>query len=226
MNNESWEEDDLSTPEFAEQREQMIQRQILRRGITDLRVLEALRRVPRHEFMPQRFQAMAYEDSPVPIGYDQTISQPYIVAFILEQLQLQGIESVLEIGTGSGYQAALLSHLCDEVSSIEIIPELAQRAEELLDRLGFANVTVHCGDGYVGWPGPTSFDRIIISAAPNHVPERLLEQLAPNGIMILPLGDENQKLVIITKDESGVISRRDSVAVKFVPMTGLIDSVN
>lgn len=226
MNKASWEDDDLNAPEFFTEREEMVRRQIMRRGITDVRVLEALRHVPRHEFVPERFQAMAYDDSPVPIGYDQTVSQPYIVAFMLEQLQLQGIESVLEVGTGSGYQAALLAHLSDEVFTLEIIPELAHRAEKLLERLGFGNVIVHCGDGYVGWPAPTYFDRIIVSAAPNHVPERLLEQLAPNGIMVLPLGDENQRLVIITKDESGAIARRESVAVKFVPMTGLINSVN
>jgi len=226
MNTESWEEDDLSAPEFSAQREQMVQRQIIWRDITDVRLLEALRQVPRHEFVPERFYPSAYEDSPVPIGFGQTVSQPYIVAFMLERLQLRGLESVLEVGTGSGYQAALLAHLCDEVYSLEIIPELAHRAENLLERLGFTNVSVHCGDGYLGWPAPTYFDRIIVSAAPNHVPERLLEQLAPNGIMILPLGEEEQRLMIITKDDEGAIMRQESVAVKFVPMTGLIDSVN
>jgi protein-L-isoaspartate(D-aspartate) O-methyltransferase len=226
MNTESWEEDDLSGPEFSEQREHMVQRQIIRRGIADVRLLEALRQVPRHEFVSQRFRVVAYEDSPVPIGFGQTVSQPYIVAFMLERLQLRGLESVLEVGAGSGYQAALLAHLCEEVYSLEIIPELAHRAQALLERLGFMNVTVRCGDGYLGWPAPRSFDRIIVSAAPNHVPERLLEQLAPNGIMILPLGDEDQRLMIVTKDELGAVTREESVAVKFVPMTGLIGSVN
>ncbi len=226
MNTESWEEDDLSAPEFSAQREQMVQRQIIRRGISDVRVLEALRQVPRHLFVPERFQANAYDDSPAPIGHEQTVSQPYIVAFMLEQLDLRGFENVLEVGAGSGYQAALLAHLCDKVHSLEIIPELAARAENLLGRLGFTNVRVRCGDGYLGCPDAAPFDRIIVSAAPNHVPERLVEQLAPNGIMILPLGEEEQRLLIITKDESGKISRHESVAVKFVPMTGLIDSVN
>ncbi len=226
MNTNWWEEDDLSGTEFSVQREQMVQRQIERRGITDVRLLEAMRQVPRHLFVPERFQAVAYEDNPVPIGYEQTVSQPYIVAFMLEQLQLQGLESVLEVGTGSGYQAALLAHLCEKVYSVEIIPELAHRAEQLLERLGFTNVVVHCGDGYLGWPAPKAFDRIIVAAAPSHVPERLTEQLAPNGKMILPLGAQDQRLVIISKDGSGQIARRDSVAVKFVPMTGLINSVN
>ncbi|MEK7727176.1 MAG: protein-L-isoaspartate(D-aspartate) O-methyltransferase, partial [candidate division KSB1 bacterium] len=173
-----------------------------------------------------RYFANAYADSPVPIGFGQTVSQPYIVAFMLERLQLRGIERVLEIGCGSGYEAALLANLCEEVYSLEIIPELAARAENVLGRLVYSNVRVHCGDGYLGWVEAAPFDRIIVSAAPNHVPERLLEQLAANGMMILPLGEEQQRLVIITKDEHGKISRHESVAVKFVPMTGLIGSVN
>ncbi len=226
MNTESWEDDELSAPEFSAQREEMVQRQIERRGLTDARVLEALRQVPRHEFVPERFAAHAYEDSPVPIGFGQTVSQPYIVAFMLQHLQLRGIERVLEIGCGSGYEAALLANLCEEVYSLEIIPELASRAENVLGRLGYVNVRVHCGDGYLGWSEAAPFDRIIVSAAPNHVPERLLEQLAPNGVMILPLGEDEQRLVIITKDEHGKVSRHDSVPVRFVPMTGLIGSVN
>lgn len=226
MNTDSWEEDDLSAPEFSAQREEMVRRQIERRGMQDVRVLEALRQVPRHEFVPERFAAHAYEDSPAPIGFGQTISQPYIVALMLERLQLRGIERVLEIGSGSGYEAALLANLCEQVFSLEIIPELASRAENVLERLGYSNVRVRCGDGYLGWAEAAPFDRIIVSAAPNHVPERLLEQLAPNGVMILPLGEEDQRLVIITKDEEGTITRRNSVAVKFVPMTGLIGSVN
>lgn len=226
MTTESWEDDDLSTPEFSGQREEMVQRQIERRGISDVRVLEALRQVPRHEFVPERFIANAYEDSPVPIGFGQTVSQPYIVALMLERLQLRGIERVLEIGCGSGYEAALLANLCEEVFSLEIIPELASRAENVLTRLGYSNAHVRCGDGYLGWAEAAPFDRIIVSAAPNHVPERLLEQLAPNGVMILPLGEEEQRLVLLTKDEHGKISREDSVPVRFVPMTGLVRSVN
>lgn len=226
MNTESWEDDELSTPEFSGQREEMVQRQIVRRGIVDVRVLEALRQVPRHAFVPERHVAHAYDDSPVPIGFGQTVSQPYIVAFMLERLQLRGIERVLEIGCGSGYEAALLANLCEEVYSLEIIPQLAAHAESVLTRLGYFNAHVRCGDGYLGVSEHAPFDRIIVSAAPNHVPERLLEQLAPHGVMILPLGEDEQRLVLFTKDEHGKISREDSVPVRFVPMTGLVRSVN
>ncbi len=226
MNTPWWDENDLNDDEFAGNRRQMVAHQIERRGIRDQRVLEAMRHVPRHLFVPERFQALAYDDSPVPIGFDQTISQPYIVAFMINALQLRGVEKVLEIGAGSGYQAALLSFLADEVYSIEIISELSARAAQLIAELNYANVHLRHGDGYVGWPEVSPFDRIILAAAPNHVPEMLLEQLAPGGRMILPLGEKDQRLVIITKDEEGKINRIESAGVKFVPMTGLAGSTN
>jgi protein-L-isoaspartate(D-aspartate) O-methyltransferase len=226
MNIPWWEENDLSDEEFAEKRRHMVAHQIERRGIREQRLLEAMRHVPRHLFVPERFQETAYDDSPVPIGFDQTISQPYIVAFMIEALQLVGIERVLEIGTGSGYQAALLSFLCHEVYSIEIIPELSLRAAQLIKELDYANVHLRHGDGYVGWSEAAPFDRIILAAAPNHVPEMLVKQLAPGGRMILPLGERDQRLLLVSKDVAGGITRTESVGVKFVPMTGLAGSIN
>jgi len=221
-----WEEASDSDAEFSARRSQMVAQQIERRGVRDARILEAMRTVPRHRFVPERFQAVAYDDSPIAIGFEQTISQPYILAYMLDALKLTGIEKVLEIGTGSGYEAALLSHLCDEVFSIEIIPELATRAEKIIQELGYANVHIRCGDGYKGWPEEATFHRIILSAAPNHVPALLLDQLAPEGSMILPLGDLDQRLVHIRKDAEGNTERTELLPVKFVPMTGLAASVN
>lgn len=221
-----WEENDLSDDEFAEKRRRMVTQQIERRGIRDQRLLEAMRHVPRHLFVPERFQATAYEDNPVPLGFDQTVSQPYIVAFMIDALQLTGMEKILEIGTGSGYQAALLSFLCYEVFSVEIIPELSARAAQLIKAWEFGRVHLRSGDGYVGWPEAAPFDRIILAAAPNHIPERLVEQLALGGRMILPLGDKDQRLVLLVKDAEGRIHRTESVGVKFVPMTGLAGSTN
>jgi len=226
MNTPWWEENDLSDDEFAGKRRRMVAQQIERRGIRDQRLLEAMRHVPRHLFVPERFQATAYEDSPVPLGFDQTVSQPYIVAFMLDALQLTGMEKVLEIGTGSGYQAALLSFLCHEIYSVEIIPELSARAAQLIKEWEYDSVHLRNGDGYVGWPEAAPFDRIILAAAPNHIPEMLIEQLASGGRMILPLGDKDQRLIILTKDAEGRIHRTESVGVKFVPMTGLAGSTN
>lgn len=224
--NKWWEEDPESEAQFAERREQMVARQIERRGIRDPRILEAMRTVPRHLFVPEQFRGNAYDDSPILIGFEQTISQPFIVAYMLDALKLTGIESVLEIGTGSGYEAALLSFLCQEVYSVEIIPELADRASELLQALSLFNTKVHCSDGYKGWPAHAPFDRIIVSAAPTHVPQTLVEQMSPNGIMILPLGDQEQRLVLITRDAEGKTCRNNTVKVKFVPMTGIASTVN
>jgi len=226
MNRPWWEEDDLPDDEFAEKRRRMVLHQIERRGIREPRLLEAMRQVPRHLFVPARFQDVAYDDNPVPLGFEQTVSQPYIVAFMLHALQFSGVESVLEIGTGSGYQAALLSFLCHQVYSLEIIPELSARAAQLLKQLDYANVSLRTGDGYVGWPEAAPFDRIIVAAAPLHIPEMLVEQLAPHGRMILPLGDKDQRLALVAKDGAGEVSRTESVGVKFVPMTGLAASTN
>jgi protein-L-isoaspartate(D-aspartate) O-methyltransferase len=204
---------------FAKARERMVVEQIEARGVSDPRVLAALRAVPRHEFVPAEQRAHAYEDRPLPIGEGQTISQPYIVAVMTELLRLEGDERVLEIGTGSGYQAAVLARLAREVYTIEIVPELARRAEADLRRLGFANVRVRTGDGYRGWPEHAPFDAIIATAAPEHVPQPLVDQLAVGGRLVLPVGDVFQDLVLVTRDETGVREER-LLGVRFVPMTG------
>jgi len=205
--------------DFAEARERMVREQIEARGVRDPRVLAALRTIPRHEFVPPAQRDHAYEDRPLSIGEGQTISQPYIVAVMTELLELDGSEKVLEIGTGSGYQAAVLGRLAREVYSIEIVPELASRAQADLARLGYANVHVRHGDGYRGWPEHAPFDAVIVTAAPGHVPEPLVEQLAVGGRMVLPVGDVFQELVLVTRGEEGVRQER-LLGVRFVPMTG------
>jgi protein-L-isoaspartate(D-aspartate) O-methyltransferase len=208
-----------SEQSFADARERMVEEQIAGRGVRDPRVLAAMREVPRHEFVPVDQRSHAYEDRPLPIGHGQTISQPYIVAVMTELLELEGEEKVLEIGTGSGYQAALLGRLAREVYTIEIVPELARRAGADLARLGFANVHARQGDGYRGWPEHAPFDAIIVTAAPEQVPKPLVEQLAVGGRMVLPVGDVFQDLVLVTRDERGVRQER-LLGVRFVPMTG------
>jgi protein-L-isoaspartate(D-aspartate) O-methyltransferase len=197
----------------------MVNEQIGGRGLRDPAVIEAMRDVPRHEFVPRELEARAYEDRPLPIGYGQTISQPYIVAFMSEALELRGGERVLEIGTGSGYQAAVLARLAGEVYSIEIVPELAESARATLQRLGCERVHVRTGDGYRGWPEAAPFDAIILTAAPEHVPQPLLDQLAVGGRMVLPLGEHDQDLVRLRKTAEG-IARETLIPVRFVPMTG------
>jgi protein-L-isoaspartate(D-aspartate) O-methyltransferase len=226
MNWQWWEENPLSEAEYAAKRLRMVTTQIERRGIRDRRVIEAIREVPRHLFVPERFRFMSYDDSPVPIGFEQTISQPYIVAYMLQALKLTGIEKVLEIGSGSGYQSALLARLCEKVYSVEIIQELATRAEAIIEQLGLSNVKIRCGDGYLGWPKAGLFDRVVVSAAPGQVPQPLVEQLQPGGRMILPLGDFDQRLLLIHKTATNRIFRRKLVPVKFVPMTGLAEKIN
>lgn len=200
-------------------RELMVQQQIAARGVRNERVLTAMRRVPRHLFVPPGMQPYAYLDSPLPIGHEQTISQPYIVAFMTEALRLEQDDRVLEVGTGSGYQAAVLSVLVWKVYSIEIVEPLATEAAERLQRLGYANVTVREGDGYRGWPGEAPFDAIMVTAAPDHVPKPLLDQLAPGGRLILPVGDQYQTLMRITHTAKG-FKREKLLPVRFVPMTG------
>lgn len=209
------------TPEDAYKaaRLRMVETQIRARGVKDERVLKALETVPRHRFVPEHLWEEAYADEPLPIGFGQTISQPYVVAYMTEQLRLQEDEKVLEIGTGSGYQAAVLAELAREVYTIEIVPELGRRAEKVLKELGYENVRVRIGDGYRGWPEAAPFDAIIVTAAPDHVPQPLLEQLKIGGRMILPLGDFYQDLVLITKTEKGIKKER-KIPVRFVPMTG------
>jgi len=211
--------DGATDRDLADERERMVTSQIEARGVRDPRLLRALRAIPRHEFVPPEQRTHAYEDRPLPIGEGQTISQPYIVAVMTELLELDGSEKVLEIGTGSGYQAAVLSMLAREVYSIEIVPELARRAAADLARLGYANVHVRHGDGYRGWPEEAPFDAIIVTAAPGHVPEPLVEQLAIGGRMVLPVGDVSQDLVLVTRSEDGVRQER-LLGVRFVPMTG------
>jgi protein-L-isoaspartate(D-aspartate) O-methyltransferase len=204
---------------FAASRAAMVREQIEARGVRDARVLAALRRVPRHEFVPVELRESAYEDRPLPIGEGQTISQPYIVAIMSALLQLDGSERVLEIGTGSGYQAAVLGELAREVYSIEIVEPLAQRAARDLARLGYSNVTVKAGDGYRGWPEFAPFDAVIVTAAPDHVPQPLIDQLAVGGRMVIPVGSWAQELILITRDERGIHEER-MIGVRFVPMTG------
>jgi len=204
---------------YTKARERMVERQIEARGVKDKLVLKALRKVPRHELVPERHRALSYSDQPLPIGEQQTISQPYIVAYMTERLKLKGGEKVLEVGTGSGYQAAVLAEICKEVYTIEIIKTLAERAEKDLKRLGYKNIFVKAGDGYRGWPDKAPFDAIIVTAAPDHVPQPLVKQLAVGGRLIIPVGDFFQELILITRDKDGVQQKR-LIGVRFVPMTG------
>jgi protein-L-isoaspartate(D-aspartate) O-methyltransferase len=202
-------------------RHAMVKNQIIARGVKDQHVLDAMMKVPRHLFMPENDVRHAYADEPQPIGKGQTISQPYIVAFMTEQLKVDKNSRVLEIGTGSGYQAAVLSEIVDSVFTIEIIPELAKKAEILLRELHFDNVVVRQGDGYNGWPEKKPFDAIIVTAAPPNIPQPLLQQLKIGGRMVLPVGEYLQELVIVKKSDSG-IDMESVLPVRFVPMTGKI----
>ena len=206
----------------AERRARMVETQIVARGVRDPRVLQVMREVPRHLFVDAAHQSQAYEDHPLPIAGNQTISQPYIVALMTELLELQPEDRVLEIGTGSGYQSAVLSRLAREVYSIEIVPELAHASAERLRKLGFQNVTVREGDGYRGWPDHAPFDGIVVTAAPPRIPEPLLDQLAPGGRMVIPVGDFFQELKVFSKDKNGKVTEKDILPVRFVPMTGEI----
>jgi len=205
----------------AGRREAMVREQIQARGVRDPRVLEALRAVPRHRFVPDELARSAYEDSPLPIGEGQTISQPYIVGLMTELLAPTPGQRVLEIGTGSGYQAAVLSGLVREVFSIEIKEPLYRRATEILRRLGYANVRTRLADGYFGWPGEPPFDGIIITAAVDHVPPPLLAQLKDGSRLVMPLGNPYgvQSLVVVTR-EGGEYRVRHVLGVLFVPLTG------
>jgi protein-L-isoaspartate(D-aspartate) O-methyltransferase len=201
------------------EREHMVDTQIAARGVKDRRVLEAMRTVPRHEFVRETERALAYDDYPLPIGYDQTISQPYVVALMTELLAPKAQDRVLEIGTGSGYQAAVLSRLVREVYTIEIVEPLAEEAEHTLHRLGYRNVHVRAGDGYRGWPEAAPFEGIVVTAAPPRIPEPLKEQLALGGHLVVPVGNEDQELRVLTRTELG-FEERVVLPVRFVPMTG------
>jgi protein-L-isoaspartate(D-aspartate) O-methyltransferase len=207
----------------AARRARMVETQIVSRGVRDPRVLAAMREVPRHLFVESSERPRAYDDTPLPIAGNQTISQPYIVALMTELLDLQPQERVLEIGTGSGYQSAVLSRLCREVYSIEIVPELAGGAAARLTELGYRNVAVREGDGYRGWPEHAPFDGIIVTAAPERIPQPLLEQLALGGRMVIPVGGFFQELKVFRKDAAGRITEQAILPVRFVPMTGEVE---
>ena len=208
-----------SADDYAEMRWRMVEDQIISRGIRDSAVINAMLRIPRHEFVPPESRESAYGDSPVPIGRGQTISQPYIVALMSEVLRPAPGRKVLEVGTGSGYQTAILAETGAEVYTIEIIPELAERTRGLLEKLGYTDIHFRVGDGYAGWEENAPYDGIIVTAAPGDVPEALVSQLKEGGRMVIPVGGENQELLLIEKSEKGV-SYRKVTSVRFVPMTG------
>jgi protein-L-isoaspartate(D-aspartate) O-methyltransferase len=202
-------------------REAMVKTQLAGAGITDPDVLQAMRDVPRHEFVPPALQPYAYADGPLPIGHGQTISQPFIVAYMTQALDLSPTDTVLEVGTGSGYQAAILGKLAKEVYTIEIVPPLAESAKVVLARLGFENVHVKQGDGYLGWPEKAPFDAIIVTCAPEEVPEPLIAQLREGGRLVIPVGEAGgvQELVLLRKKD-GKVAKERMIDVRFVPMTG------
>jgi len=208
------------TPAFdlAAQRQRMVTEQLKARGISDERVLNAMNKVPREEFVPPDSRAGSYEDGPLPIGYGQTISQPYIVAFMTEQLRLKPSDRVLEIGTGSGYQAAILAELVSEVYSIEIVEPLAKNAKATLQRLGYENVHVKIGDGYKGWPEVAPFDAMIVTCAPDKVPQPLVDQLKDDGRMVIPVGDRFAQELYLLEKKNGQLKQSATLPVRFVPM--------
>jgi protein-L-isoaspartate(D-aspartate) O-methyltransferase len=189
-------------------------------GMTNERILSVMESIPRHRFVPKSLQDLAYLDRPLPIGSNQTISQPYIVAYMTDQLNVAPTHRVLEIGTGSGYQAAVLGKLAKEVYTIEIVKDLYKTSTNLLKELGYPNIYTKYGDGYEGWPQKAPFDRIILTASPPTIPPPLIEQLAPRGILIAPEGVGYQKIILIKKDAQGNIHKQNLIPVRFVPMTG------
>ncbi len=204
---------------FIEARARMVSEQIAGRDVSDQAVLRAMREVPRHLFVPPDEVRDAYDDTPLPIGHGQTISQPYIVALMTELTRPRSTDRALEIGTGCGYQAAVLSRLVRHVYTIEIVAELAREARSRLDRLGYSNITSRTGDGYEGWPGEAPFDIVIVTAAPETIPQTLIDQLAPGGRLVIPVGGSmSQNLEVLEKDRAGRIHRRVVAPVRFVPM--------
>jgi protein-L-isoaspartate(D-aspartate) O-methyltransferase len=206
--------------DFAAERQRMVQQQLKARGINNQRVLAAMAKVPREEFVPPESRGASYADGPLPIGYGQTISQPYIVAFMTEELQLKPSDRVLEIGTGSGYQAAILAELVAEVDTIEIVEPLAKNAETTLQRLGYKNVHVKAGDGYKGWPEGAPFDAIIVTCAPDRVPQPLTDQLKDGGRMIIPVGERFAQELYLLEKKNGHLKESAVLPVRFVPMAG------
>ncbi len=216
----------MTQEEFAQQREEMVETQLKNRDISNELVLEAMRKVPRHLFMPASVRQYAYIDSPVPIGEGQTISQPYIVGLMTQTVDPRPGDRALEVGTGSGYQAAVLGELVQEVYTIEIVPVLAERAGKVLSESGYDNVEVRQGDGYQGWPEKAPFDIILITAAPEEIPKPLIDQLAEGGRLVVPVGPQGeiQTLTLVTK-EKGEVKRAYITDVRFVPMTGEVQQV-
>jgi len=216
----SFNEQNDSANGFKNELTTMLKSQIISRGITNQRVLAAIKSVPRHKFVPKEIQEFAYEDRPLPIGFNQTISQPFIVAAMTQAIAPQPHEKILEIGTGSGYQAAILAQLSTNVYSIEIIPELADRAKKTLNEIGITNVYIKCDDGFNGWKEYAPFDAIIVTCAPDAIPQPLINQLADNGRIIIPVGGNyGQELIKVTKKDGKLISEK-LMNVIFVPMTG------
>jgi protein-L-isoaspartate(D-aspartate) O-methyltransferase len=210
---------------FKELRENMVRTQIVARGITDKDVIEAMKKVERHLFVPEVYIQQAYGDHPLPIGYGQTISQPFIVAFMTEILKLDKSSKVLEVGTGSGYQAAILAEICDSVYTVEIVEELGNRAKQLFKELGYNNIKVKIGDGYEGWDKYSPYDAIIVTCAPTHVPEPLEDQLKEGGRMIIPVGEKYiQELVLLTK-KNDTLRQSSVLDVRFVPMVDEKDKI-
>ncbi|MDX1665856.1 MAG: protein-L-isoaspartate(D-aspartate) O-methyltransferase [Saprospiraceae bacterium] len=221
------EQQSWTPPEFEErqdERDQMVNYQLKRRGISDKDVLDAMRNAPRHLLIPKENRAAAYADRPLPIGYGQTISQPYIVGYMTEILDLEEGDKVLEVGTGSGYQASVLAEITPKVYSIEIIEALGKRARNDLKELGYTPIEVKIGDGYYGWEEHAPFDAIIVTAAAGHIPSPLIDQLKPGGTMVIPLGGpyQTQNLMKVTKTEDGNMKTKNLMPVRFVPMTGKV----
>ena len=203
--------------QFELQRRQMVEDQICDRGIKDKRVLAAMSKVPRHQFIESSWRDLAYRDRPLPLSHNQTISQPYIVAYMTEAAKISPEDKVLEIGTGCGYQAAILAEVAQQVYSIERISQLAQEARQTLSKLGYDNIEVKTGDGYQGWIEHALYDAIIVTAAPDNIPQTLLDQLAVNGKMVIPVGKWHQEIFVLTKTEDQIIQER-TIPVRFVPM--------
>lgn len=212
----------LQTDRFEAARQRMVRVQIVDRGVSDISVLRAMREVPRHLFVPKEYEAEAYDDNPLPIGYGQTISQPYIVAFMTEAVRPTETKKALEVGTGSGYQAAILAEILSQVYSIEIVPELALESFERLKKLGYKNITVKYGDGYQGWPEHAPFDIIVVTAAAEQIPAPLIEQMAENGRLVIPVGGPFaiQELILLEKKNGKILKSRLSF-VRFVPFKRL-----
>ncbi len=210
-------EDDSNV--YAQRRWEMVETQIISRGIRDSRLIRAMLKIPRHKFVPENLRDIAYGDNPLPIGIEQTISQPYIVALMTELLRLNSGEKVLEVGTGSGYQTAILAEMGCEVYTIEILEPLSEKAQQVLKSLGYEYIHYKIGDGYRGWTQFAPFDAIIVTAAPDHMPQPLIEQLKTNGRMIIPVGVQYQELLLIKKTDKGT-DMKTVTPVRFVPMTG------